>query len=285
MNFAVVPSPASRVRTAPMTERRSEEKAMRNRPFGSTKREVAIIGQGTWYLEQGNAETGIAALRRGLDLGMSHIDTAEMYGSGAAESLVGAAIDGDATRFFSFPRCCRPTHRATGRSPPASGRSSGSRPTASIATFCIGAARILFRIRSPRSSSCAPTARFFRGASAISTWTISKRFVISPTPTNSLAIRCSTTCAIEHGVIPWCEANGVAVVAYSPFGHAGGFPEPKSAGGRVLKAIAVHHQATPRQVALSFLTRRASLFAIPKASNPAHKEDNSGAGGLDLRAR
>ena len=83
-------------------------------------------------------------------------------------------------------------------------------------------------------------------------------------------------------MIPWCEANGVAVVAYSPFGHVGGFPEPDSAGGRVLKAIADRHKATPRQVALRFLTRRASLFAIPKAADPEHAEENAGAGTLNL---
>jgi diketogulonate reductase-like aldo/keto reductase len=88
--------------------------------------------------------------------------------------------------------------------------------------------------------------------------------------------------AIEHGVIPWCEENGVAVVAYSPFGHAGGFPEPHTAGGRVLTAIADRHNSTPRQVALRFLTRRESLFAIPKASNPKHAEENAGASALDL---
>ena len=88
--------------------------------------------------------------------------------------------------------------------------------------------------------------------------------------------------AIEHVVIPWCEENGIAVVAYSPFGHVGGFPEPHSAGGRVLKAIADRHNSTPRQVALGFLTRPTSLFAIPKAANSAHAEENAGAGKLDL---
>ena len=78
----------------------SEEKIMEKRPFSSTGREVAIIGQGTWYLEHGNAETAMAALRRGLDLGMTHIDTAEMYGSGAAETLVGEAIDGRRDELF-----------------------------------------------------------------------------------------------------------------------------------------------------------------------------------------
>jgi diketogulonate reductase-like aldo/keto reductase len=87
--------------------------------------------------------------------------------------------------------------------------------------------------------------------------------------------------AIEHAVLPWCETHGVAVTAYSPFGH-GNFPDPRSEGGRVLAKIAETHDATPRQVALAFLTRHPSLFAIPKASTPAHAEENAGAGDLRL---
>ena len=84
-----------------MTPRgRSEEKTMEHRPFGSTKREVAMIGQGTWNIEQADSGRAIGALRRGLDLGMTHIDTAEMYGSGAAEELVGAAIAGRRDEVF-----------------------------------------------------------------------------------------------------------------------------------------------------------------------------------------
>jgi diketogulonate reductase-like aldo/keto reductase len=87
--------------------------------------------------------------------------------------------------------------------------------------------------------------------------------------------------AIEHAVIPWCEAHQVAVVAYSPLGH-GHFPGPNTKGGRVLCAIAKAHGATPRQVALRFLVRRPSLFAIPKASSPEHTTENAGAGDLQL---
>ena len=87
--------------------------------------------------------------------------------------------------------------------------------------------------------------------------------------------------AIEHAVLPWCEAHGVAVVAYSPFGH-GHFPGPHTKGGRVLQEIAAAHGATPRQVALRFLVRRPSLFAIPKASSPEHAAENAGAGDLRL---
>jgi diketogulonate reductase-like aldo/keto reductase len=87
--------------------------------------------------------------------------------------------------------------------------------------------------------------------------------------------------AIEHAVIPWCEQHGVAVVAYSPFGH-NDFPSPRSRAGAVLQQIAESHRATPRQIALSFLTRRPSLFAIPKASTPDHAADNAAAGELTL---
>ncbi len=82
-------------------------------------------------------------------------------------------------------------------------------------------------------------------------------------------------------MIPWCEKNGVAVVAYSPFGQDR-FPAPNSAGGKVLGEIALSHRASPRQVALAFLTRRKSVFAIPKAGRPEHAEDNAAAGKLKL---
>ena len=87
--------------------------------------------------------------------------------------------------------------------------------------------------------------------------------------------------AIEHAVLPWCEERGVAVVAYSPFGH-GDFPGPQTPGGRVLQGIAAAHGATPRQVALRFLVRRPALFAIPKASTPEHAAENAAAGDLCL---
>jgi len=67
---------------------------MKRHLFGSTKHLVAVIGQGTWYIEQAHRPAAIAALRRGLDLGMIHIDTAELYGSGAAEEVIAEAIAG-----------------------------------------------------------------------------------------------------------------------------------------------------------------------------------------------
>jgi diketogulonate reductase-like aldo/keto reductase len=87
--------------------------------------------------------------------------------------------------------------------------------------------------------------------------------------------------AIEHAVLPWCAAHGLAVVGYAPFGH-GNFPGPETPGGRVPRAIANAHGATPRQVALRFLVRRPLLFTIAKASRPEHAAENAGAGDLQL---
>jgi len=82
-------------------------------------------------------------------------------------------------------------------------------------------------------------------------------------------------------VIPWCEQHGVAVVAYSPFGH-NHFPPARSKAGQALQAIAKAHGASPRQVALSFLTRATSVLAIPKASSQEHVADNAAAANLTL---
>jgi diketogulonate reductase-like aldo/keto reductase len=81
--------------------------------------------------------------------------------------------------------------------------------------------------------------------------------------------------------MPWCKQHGVAVVAYSPFGH-NDFPSPHSKGGEVLQRIAEAHGATPRQVALAFLAREPYAFAIPKASSPEHAAENAAAGDLVL---
>ncbi len=77
---------------------------MELRLFGPTKREVAVIGQGTWYKESDDRASAVAALRRGLDLGMTHIDAAEMYGSGAAEDVVAEAIAGRRDEVFLVSR-------------------------------------------------------------------------------------------------------------------------------------------------------------------------------------
>jgi diketogulonate reductase-like aldo/keto reductase len=260
-------------------------RTVERRPFGSTGRDVAIIGQGTWYIEQTDAATAIAALRRGLDLGMTHVDTAEMYGSGAAEELVGAAIAGRRDEVFLVSKVL--PHNASRNGTIAACERSLKR----LKTDRLDCYLLHWRGSHPLEDTVAAFEQL-RANGKIRSWGVSNFDVADLDAVRRIAGAGHPACnqvlyhlrerAIEHAVIPWCERNGVAAVAYSPFGHAGGFPGPHSAAGRVLKAIADTHNSTPRQVALRFLTRRASLFAIPKASNPEHAEENAGAGSLHL---
>jgi diketogulonate reductase-like aldo/keto reductase len=88
---------------------------------------------------------------------------------------------------------------------------------------------------------------------------------------------------IEHRLLPYCESQNIAVVGYSPFGQTD-FPSPGSKQGKVIATIAERHKKTPRQVALNFLTRRPSLFTIPKASTVDHVRENAGGVGWHLTA-
>lgn len=258
---------------------------MEHRPFGSMKREVAVIGQGTWYIEQAEAGTAIAALRRGLDLGMTHIDTAEMYGSGAAEERVGQAIAGRRDEVFLVSKVL--PHNAS-----LSGTIAAcERSLRRLGTDRLDCYLLHWRGSHPLEDTISAFERL-RAEGKILSWGVSNFDVDDLDEVRAIAGAGQLACnqvlyhlgerAIEHSVIPWCERNGVAVVAYSPFGHAGGFPGPGRPGRGVLKEIADRHHATPRQVALRFLTRRRSVFAIPKAANVEHTEENAGAGALHL---
>ncbi len=93
---------------------------MRTKKFGSNLPAVSAIGQGTWYIDRGDRKAAVAALRRGIELGMTHIDTAEMYGD--AELVIAEAVAGKRDGSFWFQRYCRATPRAAAPLPPASGR-------------------------------------------------------------------------------------------------------------------------------------------------------------------
>jgi diketogulonate reductase-like aldo/keto reductase len=258
---------------------------MQQRRFGSTMREVAVIGQGTWYIDEADPATAIAALRRGLDLGMTHIDTAEMYGSGAAEELAGAAIAGRRDEVFLVSKVL--PHNASRKGTIAACERSLKR----LKTDRLDCYLLHWRGAHALSDTVAAFEQL-RADGKILSWGVSNFDVDDLDEVRRIAGAGHPACnqtlyhlgerAIEQAVAPWCDEHGVAVVAYSPFGHAGGFPGPRTAGGRVLKEIADRHHATPRQVALRFLVRRPSLLAIPKASSTAHVEENGGAGALEL---
>jgi diketogulonate reductase-like aldo/keto reductase len=255
---------------------------MKLQPFGSAGREVSVIGQGTWYIDRGNRGSAVAALRRGIDLGMTHIDTAEMYGE--AEPVVAEAIAGRRDDIFIVSKVL-----------PSNASRRGT---------IIACERSLARLKTDRldcyllhwrgSYPLAETVAAFEelvSAGKIRSWGVSNFDADDLAEMLAVAGEGKIACnqvlyhlkqrAIEHAVIPWCAQHGVAVVAYSPFGH-NDFPQPRSKAGAALQVIAEALGASPRQVALSFLTREPSVFAIPKASTSEHAADNAAAGELVL---
>jgi diketogulonate reductase-like aldo/keto reductase len=257
---------------------------MELRAFGPTDRQVAVIGQGTWNIDVRNRESAIRALRWGIELGMTHIDTAEMYGSGAAEELVAEAIAGLRDGVFLVSKVL-PENASRAETVAACERSLGRLGTDRLDCYLLH-----WRGDHPLESTIEAFEEL-RDSGKILSWGLSNFDEHDLDEVWRLAdggrIACNQVLyhlnerAIEHAVIPWCEAHGVAVVGYSPFGH-GDFPGPGTPGGRVLAEIAAAHHATARQVALRFLVRRPSVFTIPKAAQPQHVEENVEAGDLQL---
>jgi diketogulonate reductase-like aldo/keto reductase len=252
------------------------------RLFGFTRREVAVIGQGTWNIDGGDRASAIAALRRGLDLGMTHIDTAEMYG--AAEEMIAEAIAGRRREVFLISKVVPQNASRKGTV------AACERSLARLKTDWLDSYLLHWSGRHPLEDTIAAFEQLQREGK-IRSWGVSNFDVSDLESAWAIAGEGRLVCnqvlyhlnerAIEHAVIPWCEQHGVSVVAYSPFGH-GHFPSPRTIGGRVLRKIAAAHNATPRQVALRFLVRRPSIFTIPKAGSPEHAAENAGAGGLQL---
>jgi diketogulonate reductase-like aldo/keto reductase len=257
---------------------------VKHQEFGLNGSQVSVIGQGTWYIDRGDRASAVAALRRGIDLGMTHIDTAEMYGD--AEPVVAEAIAGRRDEVFVVSKVL-PSNASRRGTITACERSLKRLHTDRLDCYLLH-----WRGQIPLAETVAAFEELV-GAGKIRSWGVSNFDTDDLEAISKIAgsgrIACNQVLyhlherAIEHAVIPWCEAHGVAVVAYSPFGH-NDFPNPRSEAGRVLQKMAEAHGATPRQVALSFLIRKPSVFAIPKASTVPHAADNAGAGDLTLNA-
>lgn len=257
---------------------------MERRHFGGTKVKVPVLGQGTWHLEQADRAEALASLQAGLDAGMCHIDTAEMYGDGEAERLVGAAIAGRRAEVFLASKVL-PQHASR----------QGTVRACEASLRRLGTDHLdLYLLHWPGEEPLEDTIAGFEAlakAGKIRAWGLSNFDVPELEHAQKIAgpgrIACNQVLyhlqerAIEHAVLPWCERHGVAVVAYSPFG-SGDFPSPRSAGGKLLGELARAHGGTPRQVALAFLVRHRCGFAIPKASSAAHARENAGAAELKL---
>ncbi len=259
---------------------------MERRTFGPLRVDVPVLGQGTWKMEGDDRRQAIAALRAGLDAGLTHVDTAELYGDGAVEEMVREAIAGRRDEVFLVSKVLpsNASRRGTIRACEASLRRLG--------TDRLDAYLLHWPGRHPLADTIAAFEELV-AAGKIRAWGLSNFDAAELDEALRLAgpgrIACDQVLyhlgerRAEHAVLPWCERNGVAFVAYSPFG-SGDFPQPRSRGGRALAEVARAHGATARQVALALLTRRPSTFAIPKAARAAHARENAGAASLALSA-
>lgn len=244
---------------------------------------VPVLGQGTWYMgdEAHRRADEIASLRLGLDLGMTLIDTAEMYGDGASERLVGEAIAGRRDEVFLVSKVL-----------PSNASRSGTiaaceRSLRRLGTDCIDLYLLHWRGRTPFAETIAAF-EALQDAGKIRHWGVSNMDVddmreIARAPggdamaTNQVLYNL-TRRGIEFDLLPQAQARGLPLMAYSPIeqGRLTEYPE--------VQDIADRHGVTPAQVALAWVLRQEGVIAIPKAGTPEHVRENRAALELQLTA-
>ena len=251
---------------------------MRSRRFGPLAVDVPLIGLGTWKMEHDDGDAAHAAIERAIELGMTHIDTAEMYGNGLVEKLVGKALAGKRDRVFLVSKVLpsNARHQDTIHACEDS--------LARLGTDHLDCYLLHWRGDVPLDETFGAFERL-REQGKIRAWGVSNFDAEDLEQALQLVgpgkIACNQVLyhlgdrTIEHAVIPWCERNGVAVVAYSPFGSRRGFPKAQA-----LAMLGDELDATPRQLALAFLARHS--FVIPKSANVEHVAQIAGAGDLEL---
>ena len=260
------------------------EPGMERRTFGPTGRAIPVIGQGTWQIRAADRRAAVTALQRGIDLGMTHLDTAELYEG--AEPIVAEAIAGRRAEVYVVSKVL-PQHASRRRTIEACEQSLARLRIEKLDCYLLH-----WRGAHPLEETIGAFEDLVRQGKVLA-WGVSNFDAHDLDEVVAIAGEGKLACnqvlyhleerAIEHAVIPWCEKHGVAVVGYTPFGQ-GPFPDGRTEPGRVLAEIAEARNATPRQIALAFLVRRPSLFAIPKASRVEHVNDNAAAGDLRLSA-
>jgi len=257
---------------------------MHARPFAWTGVSLPLIGQGTYLMEYDREADAIAALRAGFDAGMTHVDTAELYGMGSVEELVARAMEGRRDELFLVSKVM-PGNANRAGTIKACEKSLKRLQTDRFDLYLLhwpGHHPLEQTLGAFEELERAGKVRFF-GVSNFDVPDLERAIAI----VGERRIACNQVLYhleeryIEHRVLPFCERHDIALVGYSPFG-AGRFVSERSAGFRVLASIAKAHGATARQVALRFLVRRSSLFAIPKSAEASHVRDNARAGDLEL---
>lgn len=257
------------------------------KPFGPAGTPVSIIGQGTWDIPERGArrDEAIAALRRGIELGLRHIDTAEMYGSGAAEEVVGEAIRGVPREQLFI----------TSKVLPSNATCKGTLAACERSLRRIGTQYLdLYLLHWPSSHPLEQTMRAletlveqgkarFIGVSNFDLAGVreAQSYLRNVPLASDQVLYHVKERGPEAHLLPYCRSERIALVGYTPFGR-GRFPRKEAEPGGVLGRIAARHGKTVRQVLLNFLTRHPAAFAIPKASRLEHVEENAGAAGWNL---
>ncbi|HYY40165.1 MAG TPA: aldo/keto reductase [Nitrososphaera sp.] len=261
---------------------------MLKRKFGWTNADVPVVGMGTWMIDGGggrlntNRRRVIEALRLGLDLGMTHIDTAEMYGNGRVEELVAEAIAGRREEVFLVSKVW-PSNASYEDTLMACRRSLRRLKTDLLDLYLLHWPSERYPIEETMRAMEKLVAEGMVKFIGVSNFDIQGVKAVEQVLSNE-RLACNQVQyhlgdrRIERDLLPYCAKRKVAVVGYSPFAH-GSFPSPQSAEGMVLAEIAKRHYRTPRQVALNFLTRYPGLFTIPKSARAEHIRENSDADG------
>lgn len=259
---------------------------MHDKTFARTGIQLPSIGQGTWNMpERGAARKhAVESIRRGVELGMRHIDTAEMYGAGASEELVGDAIDGLAREELFIATKVLPGNATFDGTLRAAEGSIARMRCDYLDLFMLhwpGEHPLRDTMRALEALVRRGTVRYI-GVSNFDTAAMREAatYVRDVSLSSNQVLYHLGERGIEHELIDAAADDGIAIVAYTPFGRGG---YTRSAHGRAtLERVAAKHGATVRQVVLAFLTRRPNVFAIAKSSSAAHVEENAAAGDLRL---
>jgi diketogulonate reductase-like aldo/keto reductase len=251
-------------------------------PGGET---VPALGQGTWYMGERRGEVAreVAALRLGVDLGMTLIDTAEMYASGGAEEVVAQAVSGIRDRVFLVSKVL-PQNASRSGVPAACERSLKRLKTDRIDLYLLH-----WRGGHPLAETVAAF-EALKAAGKIRYWGVSN--LDTDDMEELVAVPGGAACAanqvlyhpasrgIEFDLLPWCAGHGIPVMAYSPLGH----DVRRLLGSGPLQAVARRHGSTAAAVAIAWGLRAGNVISIPKAADLAHVRENAGAAEIELTA-
>lgn len=241
--------------------------------------QIPVLGQGTWCMAEKDRsrQAEIAALRRGLDLGMTLVDTAEMYTDGASEELIGEAIAGRRNEVFLVSKVL-----------PQNASRRGTMAACERSLRRLGTDRLdLYLLHWRGSIPIAETLeamQLLKRDGKIRHWGVSNFDVDDMRELHALAgsgevavnqvLYNLTRRGIEYDLLPWCREQDIGVMAYSPIEQGRVLAHP------VVRQVALRHDATPAQVALAWVLREEGVVAIPKAGKAVHVEENRTA--LDL---